>query len=101
MSEEYHKNYHVTRAKECRQRKLIKFNELKDRPCTDCGIKFHYSIMEFDHIEKEKIAAVSWLVNNKSWDTVLKEIEKCELVCANCHRYRTWNRMQYQEDLAQ
>jgi hypothetical protein len=51
--------------------------------------------MDFDHISGEKIGIISAMVNEPhhySWDALLAEIAKCEIVCANCHRVRTHNR---------
>lgn len=72
------------------------YAEAKDQPCLDCGQKFHVSAMDFDHRPEEiKFRAVSALA--KSWRTSLKnllaEIAKCDLVCSNCHRVRTYNRL--------
>ncbi len=38
---------------------------------------------------------VSRLVNNSTWENVLKEIEKCDVVCANCHKIRTIKQFGY------
>ena len=94
-SEEYHKAYHLAKSKEARQKKLAYVNDLKAGPCTDCGGRFHYSAMDFDHIGPDKVADIAWLINNRSWKALLDEIEKCELVCSNCHRVRTWTRIQH------
>jgi hypothetical protein len=65
---------------------------LKDKPCTDCGNKYHFSAMHWDHLpEHNKKFNVS-LMWHKSEQQILNEIAKCELVCANCHAYRTWSR---------
>ena len=62
-------------------------------PCKDCGVSYPYYVMEFDHLHsKEK--TVSWFASKGTIDQVKKEIEKCELVCSNCHAKRTWQRMQ-------
>lgn len=67
--------------------------ELKSHPCTDCGNKFPPICMDFDHISRNKVANVSRMVRQgSSLETVLAEIAKCELVCANCHRVRTRDR---------
>lgn len=69
--------------------------ELKDnKPCTDCGVSFPYFVLEWDHLpENEKLSDVSRLSRSGSKKQAIIEIEKCELVCANCHRYRTHSRL--------
>ena len=49
-------------------------------------------VMDFDHVRGEKVANVSSIWSRKSWEAVLEEVAKCEVVCANCHRLRTWSR---------
>jgi hypothetical protein len=66
----------------------------KDVPCLDCETKYPHYVMDFDHIG-EKIASVTYLAHNKSLKEVIKEIAKCEIVCANCHRVRTYKRGQH------
>jgi len=63
----------------------------KARKCTDCRIQFPACAMDFDHVRGKKIAAVSSLYK-RGLITVKKEIAKCELVCSNCHRVRTYER---------
>lgn len=71
-------------------------NSLKDNPCMDCNQKFPAACMEFDHRPgTQKHAAVSSLTNS-SLETLQKEIDKCDLVCANCHRIRTQKRLSKQ-----
>lgn len=63
-------------------------------PCADCNSKYHWFQMDFDHVRGEKDRAISEMVKNKvSLKKIILEIEKCELVCANCHRLRTYSRM--------
>ena len=51
--------------------------------------------MDFDHLSDDKVDAVSRLINQGcSWETLLKEIEKCDLICSNCHRILTFDRLQ-------
>ena len=78
-------------AKYARQRREW-VNKLKQEPCMDCGGKFPPECMDFDHVRGEKTESVASM---RTWrmDRVLAEIEKCELICANCHRIRTRNRM--------
>lgn len=65
-------------------------NALKDTPCTDCGIKYPAYVMDFDHEDrKQKIGSISHMLSH-SLDIIMKEISKCDIVCANCHRIRTF-----------
>jgi hypothetical protein len=61
---------------------------LADHPCVDCG-ESDPDVLDFDHL-RDKRADVSRLVHVAvSWDMVVREIAKCEVRCANCHRRRT------------
>lgn len=66
---------------------------IKSIPCMDCGIQFHPVAMDFDHREGKtlKLSQAPYL----SWEKVLEEIKKCDIVCSNCHRLRTLHRNQY------
>lgn len=68
--------------------------EQKRKPCTDCGGLFPPCVMDFDHLpEHVKFKRLSELISrNASLRAVQEEIAKCELVCANCHRIRSWRR---------
>lgn len=64
------------------------------RPCMDCGGKFHHAAMEYDHRPGEiKCFNISIGAADASWEKVLTEIAKCDLVCANCHAVRSYTRM--------
>ena len=66
--------------------------EAKDRPCTDCGGIFHHSVMDFDHLPqfKKEFELAKWRKHSRR--QIKAEIAKCEVVCSNCHRVRTWRR---------
>lgn len=68
-------------------------NQLKSLPCTDCNIAYHPFLMDFDHVRGKKYRNISKMIDHNSWKKVLKEIRKCEIVCSNCHRKRTLDRM--------
>jgi hypothetical protein len=78
-------------------RRMVEYQRLKSKPCRDCKKKFHPVCMDWDHRPRtKKLADVSRLVIARcSWKRVLAEIRKCDLVCANCHRLRTFRREQY------
>ncbi len=71
---------------------LIKY---KDKPCMDCGKKYPPYVMDLDHRDpKDKINDVAAMVHwNFSIEKIKKEIDKCDIVCANCHRIRTHKNM--------
>jgi hypothetical protein len=63
---------------------------LRSHPCVDCG-EADIVVLEFDHL-RDKEANVSEYVRMGQLSRALAEIEKCEVVCANCHRRRTSTR---------
>jgi hypothetical protein len=72
-------------------------NNLKSKPCIDCGQSYHPYVMDFDHLS-DKIKDVSIMVHQgHSKENILKEISKCDIVCSNCHRMRTLKRNNYFE----
>ena len=67
------------------------FHALKNAPCKDCEEMFPPCCMDFDHVRGEKKYLVSqMMVKKMAKETILAEIAKCDLICANCHRIRTW-----------
>jgi hypothetical protein len=74
---------------ECRRRV---YEHLSRHPCVDCG-EGDPDVLEFDHVRGEKVNNVTTLFRtNRSWAMVEREIAKCEVCCANCHRRRTAKR---------
>lgn len=64
-------------------------------PCRDCGNSFPYYVMDFDHLDgKLKINEINFLAATGRIGALKTEILKCEVVCANCHRIRTYKRLQ-------
>ena len=63
---------------------------LKRAPCTDCGKVYPPECMDFDHQEDKKRDVSKMMMYSKQ--TILREVAKCDLVCANCHRTRTHGR---------
>ncbi len=76
-----------------------------ERGCADCGFNKHPAALEFDHRPGTvKEFGISQLRScwKRSWlkAAILKEIEKCDVVCANCHRVRTCARKQWGRPLS-
>jgi hypothetical protein len=64
---------------------------LKDGPCADCGGRFHFAAMDFDH--RPGTTKVASIADITTVERLRAEVAKCDLVCANCHRVRTFNRL--------
>lgn len=69
-------------------------NEIKSKPCQDCGNSFDICCMDFDHRDgtDKKYNIGSMFAHHYSRELIEQELAKCDLVCANCHRIRTKNR---------
>jgi hypothetical protein len=74
-----------------RHRELIR--QMKSRPCADCGIQYPYYIMDFDHRDGEEKLFELNSVARMTTLGIAREIQKCDVVCANCHRERTHQRL--------
>lgn len=71
---------------------LYVLNYLRGRFCLDCG-ESNPLLLDFDHVAPDKHHSIADLVANAaSLATLQLEIDKCEVVCSNCHRRRTCRR---------
>ncbi len=65
------------------------YDYILSHPCIDCG-EDDPVVLQFDHIKGLKVRSISEMVNaGSAWHTILREMNKCEVVCANCHARRT------------
>lgn len=60
--------------------------------CKDCGYQAHAAALDFDHRPDEVKSFEIARAANRVRARVLEEIAKCDVVCANCHRVRTFER---------
>lgn len=84
MREQYDKNVQWVRAYKIEQ------------GCVDCGYNAHHAGLEFDHLEGrggDQSRTIARLMG-KTKKRIEAEIALCEVVCAVCHRIRTFNRHQ-------
>lgn len=64
------------------------YQYLLAHPCVDCGSN-NVLTLSFDHIRGEKRGNISDMVHRgRSMETIKAEIEKCDVVCFNCHMRR-------------
>lgn len=67
-------------------------NAKTGKPCTDCGGYYPPCVLHWDHVPGRGPKLFNLGRADYSLEKVLAEIAKCDLVCANCHAIRTWNR---------
>lgn len=63
----------------------------KGLKCAECG-NSDYRVLEFDHIDRstKEFCIGAGMKMGYSLDRIQKEIEKCQVLCANCHRIKTF-----------
>ena len=86
------KKAYVDRAMAKKKEMISLINSLKDKPCADCEKTYPPWVMDFDHKYGKEIC-VSNLRNHGSTKRILAETKKCDVVCSNCHRERTHQRL--------
>lgn len=60
--------------------------------CVDCGT-MDIRVLEFDHVADDKSFTIGRMMEDVGEMRLLREIAKCEVVCANCHKIRTCERL--------
>lgn len=67
-----------------------KINAVKiARGCSVCGYNAHAAALDFNHVRGEKLFNVSQ-DTKVAWRKLVLEMEKCDILCANCHRIHTY-----------
>jgi len=89
IDKRYYEKHKGIRYKE----KMERINNLKKElkiklggKCSKCGYNKSFCALDFHHNQGDKEGNVSRLIKDFSKQKALKEIEKCILLCANCHR---------------
>jgi 5-methylcytosine-specific restriction endonuclease McrA len=73
-------------ARRHRNRSII-YAYLRDHPCSICG-EDDPVVLDFDHL-REKSREVTFIVMYGGKADLIAEMEKCRVLCANCHRRHT------------
>ncbi len=68
-----------------RYKTKLKAVEYKGGKCVRCGFSSHIAALEFHHPNDDKKFNLGE-VKNKKWKSIVEELDKCELICSNCHR---------------
>ena len=82
------KELYKRRAQEHRQKKLDYVNNYKvNKGCAKCGEK-HVACLDFHHIDNStKTKDIATMAFNKAkMEKIIEEINKCIVLCSNCHR---------------
>ena len=109
---EYHKRYYLDNAEKYKK-KAKRWNKSQRKwarefisrvksfsQCIDCG-QSDIRVLDFDHVHGKKVANVSDMVNGSySIGAIKKEIRKCEVRCSNCHRIKTIERRDNENEKA-
>ena len=72
--------------KRSRIKKKMELMEVLGGRCCRCGYNRCFSALEFHHNVGDKDGDIAHIIKNRSRRKALKEIKKCILLCANCHR---------------
>ncbi len=95
ITEGYHTKEGYTKCKKCRveavnkRRKKMKAMavEYKGGKCEKCGYDKCIGALEFHHLDpSQKDFGIGGKRQTAAWETIKQEVDKCILVCANCHR---------------
>ena len=86
------KNVQRTRDKRNKIRAYIQ-DYKQSHSCTDCKENYPYWMMDFDHLGDKKFNISNFQTKNTTLKAIQNEIQKCDVVCANCHRNRTYLRL--------
>jgi hypothetical protein len=66
--------------------KVIEY--LTSHPCIDCGNN-NILVLDFDHKQDKTMNISDMIAGGYIWKSIEKEIAKCDIRCANCHRIKT------------
>ena len=72
---------------------------LRSHPCADCG-ESDPVVLEFDHQHSKKTDVGNLIRAAVALEVLKAEIEKCQVVCANCHKRRTAKTYNWYKSLA-
>lgn len=92
---ENNKSYYIDKSRKWKLSRKAQIDKLKSVPCADCKNFYPPYIMDFDHRDNtKKLFNIGQARSTKSKQSVDDEIAKCDVVCSNCHRERTHQRLQ-------
>lgn len=98
----YQRNKKIYKARAKQKKNEVRqllYEYMQGRVCIDCE-EDRIPALQFDHVKGIKKQPIAKMVANRcSWETILKEIEKCVIRCANCHAVKTAEEQGWYKDL--
>ncbi len=96
----HYRNSHNKSRNQIREQNARKiFEYLMKHPCLSCG-ESDPIVLEFDHRDSfDKTENISNLINHSSWKRIESEIQKCDVLCANCHRRKSAAQFNYKRHI--
>lgn len=92
-------NLQVSKARRKKNLQLVQAEKMR-RGCFCCGYKEDPCALDFDHLNPDQKHAGVGKMMTHSFDKILNEMNKCQLLCANCHRIKTHNPKKFKTMLA-
>jgi len=86
--EEHLENVYGRKRKVIQEAREFVWNFLATHPCVECG-ETDPVVLEFDHIHGKDKDIATMAGQGYSIKAITKEIAKCQVLCANCHRRKT------------
>lgn len=79
------KQYYIDKARENKRALSVWFQEYKKTlSCSICGFS-HHAALQFHHRDSKETNVSQMINKGSSKENIMKEIEKCDVLCANCH----------------
>lgn len=69
-----------------RKDRKLQIIELKGGKCAACGGQFPHFVYDLHHRDPSTKEVNMTDLQDKRWERIVREVEKCDLLCANCHR---------------
>jgi len=89
------REYYNQQARQRRNERKQRAIEYKGGICEHCGGTFHTAAFDFHHLDPNEKDKDPGLMMGLTDENLFKELDKCILLCANCHRIHhfkeTWN----------
>ncbi len=91
QSEEQKARYREANLRTIERNRRLLYEYLLGHPCVDCD-ESDPVVLELDHIAEKKGNIANLIRSGRGWQSIYREIQKCEVRCANCHRKITARR---------